>query len=79
VIDTTVLATVSDPDRVEVEVLGLTVYETEPSPVPEVPLLIVSQLNPSDAVHVHPACVSTDALKVPPAPDTFVLEVGVTV
>jgi hypothetical protein len=48
-------------------VFAAAVKLTEPFPVPLDPLLIVIQLALLTAVHVHPVCVFTETVPVPPA------------
>jgi hypothetical protein len=53
-------------DREVVAVLAATVYDTVPLPDPLAPPVIVSHVDASLAVHVHPLDVVTVTLALPP-------------
>jgi hypothetical protein len=69
-------AMVRDPDRAAEPVLAATEKLDVPEPVPEVPVVIVTQVAPLDAVQAQPAVVvtATDPDAPPTATDRLVGE-----
>jgi hypothetical protein len=55
------------PLRESVDVLAATVYAMDPSPLPLLPLVIVTQAALEVAAHVQFAGIATDTLPVPPS------------
>ena len=61
-------AMVSDAERADEPVLAATEKLDVPEPVPDVPVVIVTQDTPLDAVHAQPAVVVTATEPAPPSP-----------